>query len=72
MFAAATGEIVGPIRVNDRYVIARVLGRTPAQLDDATRSTISQQIFEDWLAERRQAATIMWYWGTAREESTTL
>jgi hypothetical protein len=45
------------------YRVARVLRLTPARLDEATAAAIKQLLFDEWLAERRRAARIEWYWG---------
>jgi len=62
VFAAASGEVMGPIRTEAGYAIVRVLSVTPARLDERTRNAIKKMLFEEWLAERRQTATIEWYW----------
>lgn len=65
IFAAAPGDVLGPLQSGDTYLIVRVLAFTPAQLDDSTRCTIENILFEDWLAKRRKDATIEWYWGNS-------
>jgi putative peptide maturation system protein len=62
---AAPNEIVGPVRVTDGYALVRVLSLTPARLDEPTRAAIKAILFEEWLAERRRAARIEWYWGNS-------
>jgi Parvulin-like peptidyl-prolyl isomerase len=69
VFAAAPGEMLGPVRTGEGYAIVRVLSFTPARLDERTRNTIKKILFEAWLAERRQAAKIEWYWGNADQTS---
>lgn len=69
LFAAEPGELVGPIQVGQGYAVARVIARAPAQLDDITRGLVKQQLFDDWLAERRVEATIAWNWGRVREDA---
>lgn len=65
IFAAAPGEVVEPLRVTDGYALVRVLALTPARLDEPTRAAIKERIFDQWLAERRRAASIEWFWGNA-------
>ena len=65
IFAAAPGDVVGPARIADGYAIARVLSFTPARLDEPTWAAIKEILFEEWLAERRRAARIEWYWGNS-------
>lgn len=67
--AATPGDVVGPIRVGPRYGVAGVLARRDACPDEPTRELIEQLLFEEWLAERRQAASITWHWGRAPEPS---
>ena len=46
-----------------------VLSLTPARLDEPLRRTIQSILFDQWLTERREAATIEWYWGNAARTS---
>jgi len=65
VFAAAPGDIVGPLANADSWDIVRVLARQTAQLsDNATREMVKKAVFETWLATQRQHAHIEWYWGT--------
>jgi len=66
VFAAAPGDIVGPLANADSWDIVRVLARQTAQLSDsATREMVTKAVFDAWLATQRQQAHIEWYWGTA-------
>lgn len=65
LFAAAPGQLVGPVPVETGQALLRVLAIVPARLDDRTRAAIKNILFEDWLAERRQTARIEWCWGNA-------
>jgi putative peptide maturation system protein len=65
LFAAAPGQLVGPVAVENGYVLIRVLGIIPARLDGRTRTAIKKILFNDWLTERRKAARIEWCWGNA-------
>ncbi len=67
VFAAAPGTTVGPIasETGSGFVVAQVLSFAPARLDPPTRSAIEQQLFNEWLEERRATATIEWNWGDA-------
>ena len=64
---AAPGEIVGQVRNAEGYSLIRVLSRTPARLDEATRRTIQKLLFEEWLEQRRQCAKVEWFWGNVTE-----
>lgn len=67
IFAAAPGQIVGPIRVRDRWIIAQAGSIASARLDEPTRAVLEQILFDEWLAERRTVAKITWHWGTATQ-----
>jgi putative peptide maturation system protein len=69
LFAAAPGQWVGPVAVETRYALMRVLAIVPAQLDDRTRTVIKDILFQDWLNKRRQASHIEWCWGNASKTS---
>ena len=47
----------------------RLLAIMPARLDGRTSAVIKDILFNDWLDERRQAASIEWYWGKASKTS---
>jgi parvulin-like peptidyl-prolyl isomerase len=65
VFAAEPGEVLEPMRTDKGYAVVRVLSFAPARLDEQTLSTIKKILFEEWLAEQRQAARLEWYWGNA-------
>jgi putative peptide maturation system protein len=65
LFTAASGQLVGPFSLETGHVLMRVVAMIPARLDARTRSAIKKILFNDWLAERRQAARIEWCWGNA-------
>ena len=69
LFAAAPGQLVGPVPVETGYTLMRVVAIIPAQLDGRTRAVIKDILFKDWLAEHRQAARIEWCWGSASKTS---
>jgi putative peptide maturation system protein len=67
LFAAAPGDIVGPLANTDSWNIVHVLARQTAQLsDDATREMVKKAVFDAWLDTQRQHAHIEWYWGTTQ------
>jgi putative peptide maturation system protein len=67
VFSAAINEVIGPVRYADGWAVARLLGITPATLDQSTRQTIEERLFEHWLDQRRAKARIEWYWGNIRQ-----
>jgi len=69
LFAAAPGQLVGPLEVETGHALMRVLAIHPARLDGRTGAVIKNILFKDWLTERRQAAHIEWCWGNASKTS---
>jgi hypothetical protein len=65
LFAAAPGELLGPIKTETRYTLVRVLKIHPARLDARAEIAIKDTLFKAWLGERRRAARIEWCWGNA-------
>jgi putative peptide maturation system protein len=65
LFAAAPGQLIGPVPVETGHALLRVLAIVPARLDGRTRAVIKNVLFDDWLAERRRTARIEWCWGNA-------
>jgi putative peptide maturation system protein len=65
VFAAQPGEVLSPVQIEQGYAIVRVLSFAPARLDEQTVTAIKKILFEEWLAQQRQAARIEWYWGNA-------
>jgi len=63
LFASAPGSILGPVRHEGEFAIIRVLSITQATKDEQTRNLIKKILFEEWLEDRRNAATIDWLWG---------
>jgi putative peptide maturation system protein len=72
VFAADVGDVVGPLATDTGYALVRVLSISPACLDASTRGDVKQALFEEWLAERREQATIDWYWGNAARTSDAI
>jgi putative peptide maturation system protein len=70
LFAAAPGQLIGPVRVETGHALMRVLEIIPAQLDGRTSTSIKDILLREWLAERRQAARIEWCWGNASKTAT--
>jgi len=66
---ARPGEIVGPLEMDGRHVVAQVITHVEAELDQRTRDRIERLLFDRWLADRRTAANIEWNWlNTARTQ----
>ncbi|WP_432543147.1 TIGR04500 family putative peptide maturation system protein [Kineococcus sp. SYSU DK002] len=62
--AAAAGDLVGPVPVEDGEgeVVGLVVRRSPAVHDRATLDAAGQAALSAWLATRRAAATTTWHW----------
>ena len=71
LFSAVLGQVIGPVRDGDSYALVHVLSFAPARLDEPTRRAIQKTLFAEWLEERRQTATIEWFWGNANQTSHT-
>ncbi len=67
IFMAAPGDVVGPVPSEHGYTLVRVLSTTPARLDDSVLSAIKEILFEEWLAQKREAAHVQWCWGNANK-----
>lgn len=62
VFGAAPNQIVGPILDGRAQDVIQVLEHRPARLDPATRRSIRDLLFREWLAGKRAEATIIWHW----------
>lgn len=58
VFGAKPGKVVGPLKTDAGWILAKIEALHPAQLNDATRASIKQTLFEEWLAELRRRARI--------------
>lgn len=58
----STGSLAGPVAGESTFWIAQVLRREPPQLDLTTRRFIRERLFDQWLDELRQKATVRWHW----------
>jgi putative peptide maturation system protein len=66
LFEAQPGAIIGPLALDDRWSVLKVLAHTPARLDDATRCCIADLLMRDWLDREREGAVVEWLWGNDR------
>ncbi len=56
---AESGDIVGPIGMEERWGLFRVEAVLPATLDDSQiKQSLEDEVFEQWLAEKMQALPI--------------
>jgi putative peptide maturation system protein len=60
------GDVSAVFHSRDGWAFVRVMGAAwPSEECAETRSAAREFLFQDWLAERRRAATIEWFWGPA-------
>lgn len=59
---ASSGEIIGPYREEQQYLVAEIYGRQAARLDSETHDAVQEAVYQEWLAEQRARATIQWHW----------
>ncbi len=58
VFGAQPGEIAGPVRTEQGWLLALVEAIHPATLDEQTREEVAAALFADWLEQRRQEVKI--------------
>jgi len=64
VFAAAPGALVAPFELGGKLRVARVVAVAPADPADPDIIELDREAcFAVWLAERRHAAEIEWFWG---------
>jgi putative peptide maturation system protein len=68
---AAGGEVV-PVEYGGEAAVAVVVDRQPAEQDAAALETAERRLFDAWLAERRAAARVTWFWGDRRRTERAL
>jgi putative peptide maturation system protein len=64
--AAAVGDVVA-VEHGDTPAVAILVDRQPAVADPQTMAAVERHLFDAWLAERRAAARITWFWGGRRQ-----
>ncbi|HSQ24010.1 MAG TPA: peptidylprolyl isomerase [Pyrinomonadaceae bacterium] len=58
VFGAQPGKVTGPFKLDDGWHLIKIELLHPAELDNTVRETIKEQVFADWLEERRQRSEI--------------
>lgn len=58
VFGAAPGKIVGPFKANKMWTLIKVERLNRATLDDALRARIKEELFQEWLTEKRRKSKI--------------
>jgi parvulin-like peptidyl-prolyl isomerase len=52
---AEAGQLLEPFRVTDLWLVVRLEQRSPAQLDEAMRQRLLQDLFDQWLQQQADA-----------------
>jgi|KBSMisStandDraft_5_1062788.scaffolds.fasta_scaffold43396_4 putative peptide maturation system protein len=60
--SSIASRTLGPMQHEGRWCLFQVLGRVPARLDENTRNSIEQIVFDDWIRRKRENAKIDWHW----------
>lgn len=55
---AVSGQIIGPIQIDDRFCLLKVEQVLPAKLEGQLKLELENQIFEEWLRGKIQAANV--------------
>jgi putative peptide maturation system protein len=69
LFAAAPGEVVGPVRTGASYVLGCLLDAVQPCDTASAHAAAEQALFDEWLRSRRSEAAITWHWGRLPAES---
>jgi putative peptide maturation system protein len=66
IFAAAAGDVVGPLDGEIGFDLVRVIRIEVADFaDTASRDAAGDAVFEEWLRDQHRSAKIEWFWGPA-------
>jgi putative peptide maturation system protein len=63
IFATSTGEVLDPMETEKGFALIKVISRISATLTPDIEMMIRELLFEEWLEDKRQAASVEWYWG---------
>lgn len=58
VFTAQTGQVLGPIKLEEGYCLVRVDQLQFAELTDEIRDTIENRLFDEWLAQQYEQAEV--------------
>ncbi|WP_433611436.1 TIGR04500 family putative peptide maturation system protein [Prescottella agglutinans] len=72
MFAADTGDVFGPVQIEGEWTVIQVLRVCPATPGPETTRRAQEAIFAEWLAHRRAAARVEWFWGDAAKTAAAV
>jgi putative peptide maturation system protein len=64
VFASASiGEVLDPVKTEKGFALIKVIDRIAATLTPDIEIVIQDLLFQEWLASKRQEASVEWYWG---------
>ena len=67
------GQLWPPKKIGDWFIVVRLEKFIPAQLDEATRQRLINELFSRWLREQMQAVTLQGLpWAIAQTQTATL
>lgn len=58
VFGGKPGKVIGPVKTDEGWELIKIESLHPATLDDSLRETITTQLFDEWLSERRNKARV--------------
>ncbi|MFC7447099.1 TIGR04500 family putative peptide maturation system protein [Rhodococcus daqingensis] len=70
LFLAEPSEVLGPVPDESGWQVVQVLAHNRAASDGQADRAVAEAVFAQWLAERREAARIEWFWGDADKTPT--
>lgn len=59
VLSAQSGKLIGPLEIENRYVLIRVNQITPAVLDEKLILELQEEIFDQWLQEQAESLPII-------------
>jgi putative peptide maturation system protein len=63
IFAASIGEVLDSLKIDTGFALIKVINRISATLTPDIEMMIRELLFEEWLEDKRQQASVEWYWG---------
>ncbi|MGN5237722.1 TIGR04500 family putative peptide maturation system protein [Rhodococcus sp. SJ-3] len=67
VFAAAPGTVIAAETGDGECEVVQVLAVYRSRLDATALHIVERRLFGEWLAERRRAARVEWFWGEAEK-----
>lgn len=67
VFNGARGDVLS-LPIDETHCVVRIISLEAACLDQKTEEVIVNNLFEEWLREKREVAQITWHWGQSDAE----